>query len=326
MLSDIRNHYGLIREISSISQIAYFETTQLQQVVTELKLAIKDSKLIVLAGMVGTGKTTMLQQIQDLLEQDKAILIANSLALDVSQVTPATLVQTLFSELAIDKDDPMPKVVGLRERALRDLIRKRKKPVALFIDDAHQLSSKTLIALKRLMEIVRSGKGTLSIVLAGHPKLKNDLLRASMEEIGARTTFFELNGFGHDKKKYLYWLLEQVTAAETKLETLITEAAVTLLCEKLTTPLQFELYLTRAFVEAFRVGQKPVDADTIKDILAPDLEGLEARMTRNGYNIKLLTDILIAKPKEIRSFLNGQLPPERTQELHDQLLAAGVLL
>ena len=98
------------------------------------------------------------------------------------------------------------------------------------------------------------------------------------------------------------------------------------ICEKLTTPLQFQLYLTRAFVEAFRVGQKPVDADTIKDILAPDLEGLEARMTRNGYNIKLLTDILTAKPKEIRSFLNGQLPPERTQELHDQLLAAGVLL
>jgi DNA invertase Pin-like site-specific DNA recombinase len=48
--------------------------------------------------------------------------------------------------------------------------------------------------------------------------------------------------------------------------------------------------------------------------------------TVNGYNIKLLTDILTAKPKEIRSFLNGQLPPERTQELHDQLLAAGVLL
>jgi len=326
MLSDIRNHYGLIREMSSLSQVAYFETTQLQQVVTELKLAIKDSKLIVLAGMVGTGKTAMLQKIQDLLEQDKAILTANSLALDVSQVTPATLVQTLFSDLAIDKDDPLPRSVGLRERALRELIRKRKKPVALFIDDAHQLPSKTLIALKRLMEIVRSGKGTLSVVLAGHPKLKNDLLRPSMEEIGARTTFFELNSFGHDKKKYVYWLLDQVTAAETQLDTLITDAAVTLLCEKLTTPLQFELYLTRAFEEAFRVGQKPVDADTIQDILAPDLDGLEARLTRNGYNVRLLTDILTAKPKEIRSFLSGQLPPERTQELHDQLLAAGVLL
>ncbi len=84
--------------------------------------------------------------------------------------------------------------------------------------------------------------------------------------------------------------------------------------------------MTGAFKEAFRVGQKPVDADTIHDILAPDLDGLEARLTRNGYNVRLLTDILAAKPKKIRAFLSGQLPPERTQELHDQLLAAGVLL
>ncbi|MGF6935477.1 type II secretory pathway predicted ATPase ExeA [Paraburkholderia sp. UCT70] len=52
---------------------------------------------------------------------------------------------------------------------LRALIRKRKKPVALFIDDAHQLHPKmTLVGLKRLMEIVRDGRGTLSVVLAGH--------------------------------------------------------------------------------------------------------------------------------------------------------------
>ncbi|SCX38559.1 phosphoribulokinase [Nitrosospira sp. Nsp1] len=53
---------------------------------------------------------------------------------------------------------------------------------------------------------------------------------------------------------------------------------------------------------------------------------MEARLTRNGYDVKQLTDILTAKPKEIRAFLNGQLPPERTQELHDQLLAVGVPL
>jgi len=326
MLSDIRNHYGLNREFSSISQIAYFETTQLQQVITELKLAIKDGKLIVLAGIVGSGKTTVLQKIQDVLEQDKAMLVVNSLAIDVSQVTPATLVQAIYSELATDKDDPMPKAVGQRERALRDLIRKRKKPVVLFIDDAHKMQSKNLIGLKRLMEIVRAGKATLSVVLAGHPKLENDLRRAAMEEIGARATFFELSSFGQDKKKYLYWLLEQVTAPKTKPETVLTDAAATLLCEKLTTPLQFEAYLTQAFVEAFGVGQKPVDADTIKDILAPDLEGLEARLARSGYDVKQLTDILTAKPKEIRAFLSGHLPPERTQELHDQLLAAGIPL
>ena len=60
--------------------------------------------------------------------------------------------------------------------------------------------------------------------------------------------------------------------------------------------------------------------------LAPDLEGLEARLARSGYDVKQLTDILTAKPKEIRAFLYGHLPPERTQELHDQLLAAGIPL
>ncbi|MFC5475594.1 hypothetical protein [Paraherbaspirillum soli] len=50
------------------------------------------------------------------------------------------------------------------------------------------------------MEIVPNGKATLSIVLAGHPKLKNDLLRPSMEEIGARSAPFELDGFGADRR------------------------------------------------------------------------------------------------------------------------------
>lgn len=152
MLSDIGNHYGLNREISSISQIAYFETTQLQQVITELKLAIKDGKLIVLAGIVGSGKTTVLQKIQDVLEQDKTMLVVNSLAIDVSQVTPATLVHAIYCELATDKDDPMPKAVGQRERALRDLIRKRKKPVALFIDDAHDQFQENAFLLRIKLE------------------------------------------------------------------------------------------------------------------------------------------------------------------------------
>jgi hypothetical protein len=67
----------------------------------------------------------------------------------------------------------------------------------------------------------------------------------------------------------------------------------------------------RAFATAFGVGQKPVDADAIEDTLALDLDGMEARFTRNGYNVKVVTGILTAKPKEIRSFLNGQASESR---------------
>jgi hypothetical protein len=87
----------------------------------------------------------------------------------------------------------------------------------------------------------------------------NDVFRASMGEIAARTTVFGLCSFRNDKKKYLHRLLQQVTAPTTKPDTSLTGAAATLLCERLTTPLQFELCLSRAFEEAFRVGQKPID-------------------------------------------------------------------
>ena len=81
-----------------------------------------------------------------------------------------------------------------RERDLQELFRRAKKPVALFVDDAHDLHPKTLVALKRLTEVVVEGGGQLSVVLLGHPKLKNDLRRPQMEEIGDRTTVFEFGG------------------------------------------------------------------------------------------------------------------------------------
>jgi resolvase-like protein/AAA domain-containing protein len=69
---------------------------------------------------------------------------------------------------------------------LIELVRKSKKPVVLFVDEAHDLHFRTLRGLKRLCEVVADGGTVLSIVLAGHPKLRNALLRPNMEEIGSR--------------------------------------------------------------------------------------------------------------------------------------------
>jgi hypothetical protein len=83
--------------------------------------------------------------------------------------------------------------------------------------------SKTLIGLKRPIEVVRNSGGTRSVVLAGHPKLKNDLRRPSMEEIGSRATIFELESLGSEKRKYLKWLSMRSVAPKTKIESVITE-------------------------------------------------------------------------------------------------------
>ena len=66
-----------------------------------------------------------------------------------------------------------------------------------------------MIGLKRLIEVVQDGDGVLSIILAGHPKLKNDLRRPAMEEIGSRTTIFSLEGIQGQKTEYINWLFEK---------------------------------------------------------------------------------------------------------------------
>lgn len=209
---------------------------------------------------------------------------------------------------------------------LSDLFRRRNKHIVLFIDEAHDLHSKTLIGLKRLIEVVQDGGDFLSVILTGHPKLKNDLHRPTIEEIGSRTAVFLLGGIRDSKEQYIQWLLDRCTKSDIKVEDILTDEAINILAERLATPPQIEHYLSLAFEEAYRIWQKPVTTEIIESILAKDIDGIEPRLTRQGYNVKALSDLLNVRPAEIKSFLRGQLASGRTQELKDQMPAAGIPL
>ena len=55
---------------------------------------------------------------------------------------------------------------------------------------------------------MEEGGGQLSVVLIGHPQLKNDLRRPKMEEIGDRTTVFEFGGLRDRQRDYIDWVLK----------------------------------------------------------------------------------------------------------------------
>jgi hypothetical protein len=130
-----------------------------------------------------------------------------------------------------------------------------------------------------------------------------------MEEIGSRAAIFDLEGFGGEKLSYLKWLLMQCLSTKSKgetvstdrIEAILTDDAMVLLSGKLSTPLQFETYLTRSFEEGYRIGQKPVTVEVIESILAKNIDDLEPRLTRHGYNAKVLAEVLNAKPREMVS-------------------------
>jgi hypothetical protein len=83
-------------------------------------------------------------------------------------------------------------------------------------------------------------------------------------------------------------------------------------------------YLVRVFEAGFETGVKPLDAAIVESVLSRQINDLEPRLTRNGYDIRSLAEQFEAKPAEIRQLLRGALDPERTRELLDEMRAAGL--
>ena len=102
----------------------------------------------------------------------------------------------------------------------------------VFIDEAHDLNGYTLIGLKLLMEVVEDVGGRLSVILAGHLKLRNDLRRPTMEEIAYRTDISNLDGIAGSQRDYI------------------------------------QLHLTLALEAGYQTGEKPATAESVETVLS----------------------------------------------------------
>jgi type II secretory pathway predicted ATPase ExeA len=321
MRAEVMNHYDLIKPLD---QAGYYETAHHQQILKDIKGAIFAGRLIAVCGVVGSGKTVTMRRLQQQLKDEGRITVSKSLAVDKHAIKLGTLIAALFFDLATDKTMKIPASGEKRERDLRELVRKSKRPVVLFIDEAHDLNRHTMVELKRLMEMIEDGGGRLSIVLAGHPKLRNDLRRPVMEEIGYRTDIFTLDGITGSQREYITWLINACTDEKTDLETVLTMDAVDLLATRLRTPLQVQQHLTLAMETGYRMAEKPITATLLESILSRQLDELEPTLARNGYRIKDLAEQFNVKTTEIKALLNGQLDQKRAAELQDRMLLAGL--
>src|SRR5216683_269053 len=322
MLSGVMEHFGFVK---SLHPVAYDDSAYHQHVFTDLQAAIHEGGIVAFTGMVGSGKTVLLARMQHHLREGGQIQGCESLVFDVQRVTLSTLKLALYYDLATEKDGDITGKPEKSERALMKVMQRYQKPICLFIDDAHDLHGQTLRALKQMIEKTGRRGSRLTLVLAGHPRLKHDLRRPAGEETGARTTVLEFEGIQGQQRRYITWLLEQSAPAVDAGE-ILTAEALELLAKRLTTPLQIEHYLTRILEQAYRFGEKPVTPAIVEQTLAPDMQALEPTLMRYGYNVKALSELLGIRQAEVRAFLRGQLPPGRTAELHHQLLAAGMPL
>ena len=321
MIHDVKEYFGLKKEFRNAG---FFKTENYNMIFQDVISAIKEGYILAITGIVGSGKTITTRKIRKELLKQNQVLVSTNFAVDKNRVNLGTLMYALFSDLIIDKNEKIPSRLEFRERQLMALIKKRKKPVALFIDEAHDLHHKTLTGLKRLQEIVREAESLLSIVLIGHPKLSIDLSRPAMEEIGGRITTLKMEGIRGAEKDYIKWLLDQCLEEKTKSSDVFTDSAIDYMAEKFSTPLQINHYAWISLVKAHQIGQKPVDLDTLQNTISKDLDGVEANLKRFGYGIKTISETVNAKPAEIKAFFQGRLISDRAKEIQDEILKLGI--
>jgi hypothetical protein len=63
----------------------------------------------------------------------------------------------------------------------------------------------------------------------------------------------------------------------------------------------------------------------LNEVIARDLDGIEANLKRHGYDIKAISDTLGVKTSEIRSFFRGRLSSGRAQEIESEILKLGLV-
>ena len=321
LTADIMSHFGIEKDWEAVG---FFETNHHKQLTSDIRNAIIAGRMVAITGPTGVGKTMTLNRLQADIEKDRKFIVARSLSIEKNRLLLPALMTALFLDVSDDLDMKVPTQPEKRERLLQELFRKQRKPVVLFIDEAHDLHGNTLVGLKRLTEIIKAGGGVLSIVLVGHPRLRNDLNRPTMEEIGHRTTKLVFEGLGDQTRAYLDWLINAALAKGTKPKDVIESDALDLLAEQLSTPLQFAEHLTRAFTEAFHVGSRPVTRDIIEETLSVGFDDLDARLARIGYTAKALAEQFDARPAEVNRLMKGKLDAERTQELTEAMRRAGL--
>jgi type II secretory pathway predicted ATPase ExeA len=318
---DAMEHYKLVRDFR---HAGFFETEQHRRLFRQIKSDIRKGAVIAVSGMIGSGKTVTLRKLREALIKEGKIFVARSLMVEKEKVHVRALISALFYDLQRTDKVFIPAQGEQRERLLIELIRQERKPVVLIVDEAHDLPLQTLKDIKRVLEVVNDSGATLSVLLAGHPKLTNDLKRMNMQEIGPRTSIHSLDGAIDSRRQYIEWLLTECAQDAVMPLDLIESEAIDLLAEKLVTPLQIEQHLALAFEAGHDANEMPVSAEVVSTILSNAIGNLEATLTRLGYDNKAIGGLLNVSPAEVRQFVAGHLDAARSQEFHEQLLAVGL--
>ena len=162
---------------------ALYLTDSHREAIAGLNYAILQRKgFVVLAGEAGTGKTTLLRKLMEMLPESEVItsVVLNPL------LTPREFMELLMMDFGIaSPPNSKAKRLTLLAQTLIDAHNAGKTAV-LFIDEAHRLTYDLLEEIRLLTNFETSNHKLLQIVLAGQPEIADVLNRPELRQLKQR--------------------------------------------------------------------------------------------------------------------------------------------
>ena len=220
--------------------------------------------LLVLAGEVGTGKTTLVRQLLESLPPEvRSVLVMH----------PTVSFEEILDHVLLELGVP---VQGGEREALLDrlaeFLREHRYAggnAVVFFDEAQALNDATLEALPTLLDLVREdGRSALQIVLAGQPELESRLAASGHEALRSRVAVtVRLGPLARDEvAAYVRARLEHAKARDLDLFTPDALARLAVLSGGI--PRTINVLCEAALTSAFADGRHHIGGPTIDAVWA----------------------------------------------------------
>ena len=239
--------------------------------------AANNGGFLAVVGEVGSGKSVMRQLMEEKLGKDKEHSIITVASIDKSKVTVSSLCDAVVFDLSRQK----PKgTLERKSRQVAQILKARAKEgvsASMIIEEAHDLTIKSLKALKRFYEITYGFKRTMGIILVGQPEL-GDMLDESINydarEVIRRIQVAHIGGLNGSLHAYVE---HKFRCKNVDMAKVIAPKALDILSKRLVDkidgkqvsyahPLTVNNLLTNAINEAARLGEKLVTEDIIRGL------------------------------------------------------------
>jgi type II secretory pathway predicted ATPase ExeA len=149
----------------------FYANRAYQESYIDLRYGIKLRKgLIVLTGETGTGKSTLIEMVQDRCESNIHMAVVSNCGRDIAELLRLTMQAFGLKDLPLDRHAMIPRFKAY----LTDQL-KHGHIVAMAIDEAQDLDLQTLNELESISELQSADQNLCQIVLAGRPELTTKL-------------------------------------------------------------------------------------------------------------------------------------------------------